>query len=87
MKNIKFLVKTNTDTYPIIIGSNLVNNFSKLLNNNKITFDKCLLVIDKKVPNNMISILKKTLKKNKVFKFYFHANEKNKNKKSVDKIL
>ena len=76
MKNIKFLVKTNTDTYPIIIGSNLVNNFSKLLNNNQITFDKCLLVIDKKVPNNMISILKKTLKKIKFSNFIFMLMKK-----------
>ena len=61
---IKLIVKTNTNKYPILIGNSLIKNLSLLLKNNSITFNKCMIVIDKKVPkkfkkdlNNWISIL------------------------------
>ena len=87
MKPIKLIIKTKSQTYPIIIGSNLVKNLLKYFNQNLVTFDKCLLVIDKKVPNRMISKITKSLKKQKVSKIFFNANEKNKNQKNVNKIL
>jgi 3-dehydroquinate synthase len=87
MKPIKIIVKTKSETYPIIIGDNIIKNLSKLLNRNLIKFDKCLLLIDKKVPSKMISIITKSLKKKKISKFLFNANEKNKNQKNVNKIL
>ena len=67
MKPIKIIVKTKSETYPIIIGDNIIKNLSKLLNRNLIKFDKCLLLIDKKVPSKMISIITKSLKKKKNF--------------------
>ena len=87
MKPIKLKVKTKLENYPIIIGSNLVNNLNSYLNKNSIIFNQCLLVIDKNVPNKMISKLTNSLKKNKVHKFIFVANEKNKNINYVNKIL
>ncbi len=87
MKPIKLKVKTFSETYPIIIGSNLVENLDKYLKKNSIDFNQCLLVVDKKVPKKMLSKIYKSLKKKKITKFFFEANEKNKNQKSVNKIL
>ena len=87
MKPIKLKVKTQSGTYPIIIGSNLIKDLTKYYKQNAINFNQCLLVIDKKIPNKMISKIIKSLKNKKIFKFYFIASEKNKNKKNVNKIL
>ena len=87
MKPIKIIIKTKSETYPIIIGNNLVKNISQLFKKNSIRFNKCLLVIDKKVPKRIVSIITKSLKRKKNFKYYFDANEKNKNQNQVNKIL
>ena len=87
MKPIKLTVRTQTEAYPIIIGSNLVKDLIKFINKSSINFDQCLLVIDKKVPKKMISKITKSLRRKKVFKYTFQANEKNKNQKNVNKIL
>ena len=87
MKHIKLNIKTKLDKYPIIIGSNLVKDLALHLNRNSISFNQCLLVIDKNVPSRMISKIIKSLKRKKIYKFLFNANEKNKNFNSVNKIL
>ena len=87
MKPIKLIVKTKSETYPIIIGSSLIKNLKKFFNQNLITFDKCLLVIDKKVPKKMILKIIRSLKTKKISKFIFIANEKNKNLNNINKIL
>ena len=87
MKPIKLNIRTESSKYPIIIGSNLIKNLSLYLKKNKIYFKKCLLVIDKKVPKRMISKISRSLKKKDVSKFFFDANEKNKNLKNINKIL
>ncbi|SMF79938.1 3-dehydroquinate synthase [Candidatus Pelagibacter sp. HIMB1321] len=87
MKPIKLNVKTNSDNYPIIIGSNLIKNISSHLSKNSIIFNQCLLVIDKNVPKKLINKISQGLKKKKIFKFNFDANEKNKNIKIVNEIL
>ena len=50
MKAIKLIVKTETHSYPIIIGSNLISKLDSLIKNNSVKFNKCLLIIDKKIP-------------------------------------
>ncbi len=50
MKPIKLKIKTKTQEYPIIIGSNLISNILKLTKNNSLNFKKCLLIIDKNIP-------------------------------------
>ena len=87
MKPIKLTVKVQSDTYPIIIGSNLIKDLTTYFNQNSIKFNQCLLIIDKKIPNKMISKILKSLKDKKIFKFFFIASEKNKNKENVNKIL
>ncbi len=76
MTTIKLKIKTKTENYPIIIGSNLVNNLNSHLKKNSIIFNQCLLIIDKNVPVKLISKLIKSLKNKKIYKFRFKANEK-----------
>jgi len=87
MKPIKLTIKTKSETYPIIIGNNLIKNLSKILRKNSINFNQCLLVIDKKISKRAISKITKSLKRKKVFKYYYEANEKNKNQNKVNEIL
>ncbi len=87
MKPVKIIVKTKNEKYPILIGRSLIANFSNLLKKNSITYKKCLIVIDKNVPKNNLTKITKSFKNIEVHKYIFHANEKSKNQKSVDKIL
>ena len=64
MKKIKLKVNTNSK-YAIIIGSGLIGKLSKILNENSIKFDKCLLVIDNKIPKFLIKKIIKSLSKKK----------------------
>ena len=83
MKPIKLKVKTKSQNYPIFIGSNLVNNISNVIKNNFISFNKCLIIIDKNIPKKIISTIKKSLKKKDMSILFFKANEKNKNIKII----
>ena len=87
MGTIKLQINTKDHKYPIFIGSGLITKLSKLLNKNSIKFDKCLLVIDNKVPKTLIKIILKSLPKKKTIIYIFNANELNKNQSSVNKIL
>ena len=49
MKPIKLKVETKNNQYPIIIGEDLTNNLSKIFKKNLINFNKCFLLIDKKI--------------------------------------
>ncbi len=87
MKPIKLNIRTKSENYPILIGSNLIQNLNKYLKENFINFNQCLIIIDKNVPNKMILKVIRSLKQKKLFKFLFNANEKNKNQKNVNQIL
>ena len=87
MRPIKLIIKTKSETYPIMIGTKLIQKFSKILSENSINFKKCLFVIDKNIQNQMVLKLTKSLKKKEVYKYSFLANEKNKNQKSISNIL
>jgi 3-dehydroquinate synthase len=87
MKHVKLVIKTKSETYPIIIGSNLIINLSKILKLNSISYNKCLLVIDKNLSYKIISKIIKSLKKEKIYTFFLIAKEKNKNQKNINNIL
>ena len=87
MKPIKLKINTKTQTYPIIIGSNLVSNISNIAKNNSLNFKKCLLVIDKNISSKIITKVKKSLIKKNLTIYFFKASEKNKSQNSVNKIL
>ena len=87
MKAIKLVVKTKTQSYPIIIGLNLISKISNLLKQNTLEFKKCLIVIDDKLSKKFVNKIKKSLSKKNTHILYFKASEVNKNIKSVNKIL
>jgi 3-dehydroquinate synthase len=87
MKHIKLAVKAKSGVYPIIIGSNLIPNLSKILKDNSVNYNKCLLVIDKNIPHKMINKISKSINGKNVYKYSFKSSEKNKNQKSVNRIL
>ena len=87
MRPIKLIVKTKSEKYPIIIGRNLISNLSEILKKNSISFKKCLLVLDRNIPNRYVKQISKTLKRYEIYKLIYNANEKNKNQKNVNKIL
>ena len=67
MKTIKLNIKTKSENYPMIIGSNIIKDLSLYLNESSINFSQCLLIIDKKIPNKIISKITKSLKKKRSF--------------------
>ena len=83
----KLIVNTGTQKYPILIGSNIVSKISRVLKKNSITFNKCLLILDKNVPRKIVGEIKKSLKGKKIFSLSIIASEKNKNQKCIDKML
>jgi len=87
MKLIKLEVKTGKQKYPIFIGNNILYKLQKLLKENFINFNQCLVVADKNVPRKLINKVLNSLPKKKILLHYFNASEKNKNQKSIDSIL
>ena len=87
MKKIEIKVKTKSKIYPIIIGKNIISQIPKILKTNNINFEKCLIVVDKRIPKIKLNILKKKIVSKKKIILFFNANEKNKNFQSVDLIL
>jgi 3-dehydroquinate synthase len=87
MKPIKLKINTKTQKYSIIIGSNLCSKISKITKENLVNFKKCLIVVDINVPKKIISKIKKSLNKKKLYVHFFRASEINKNLNSVNKIL
>ena len=87
MRQSKLLIKTKNKNYSIFVGKNITNNISKILKEEKIKFNKCLIIVDKKVPKSSIyKIIKKIKCKFKKI-IFFNSSEKNKNINSVNKIL
>ena len=87
MKPIKLKIQTKSQNYPIIIGSNLILNISKVIKNNSVDFKNCLLIVDSKISKKIIFNIKKSLNNKKLYVFKFKANEVNKNLNYINKIL
>ncbi|MDB9699775.1 3-dehydroquinate synthase [Candidatus Pelagibacter sp.] len=87
MNLIKLNVKTGSQKYPILIGSNILGNLSGFLKENLINFNQCLIVVDKNVPKKLINKVLNSLSKKKIILHSFNSSEKNKNQKSIDDIL
>ena len=87
MKKIKLNISTITQKYPIIIGKGIASNISKILFENSIEFKKCLIVVDKNVPKNILAKIKKSLIKKKIIIHYIKATEKNKSLNTSNSIL
>ena len=83
----KLLVSVNRDKYPIFIGAGLISNLKSIIKKQSINFVKCLIVVDRNVPNKKINIIRKKLYNKKIYIYFIKANEKNKNQKTTNKIL
>ena len=87
MNLIKLQVKTGNQKYPIIIGNNILSKFKGILKKNFIEFNQCLFVIDSNVPKEFIKKILQLFPKKILTTYHFKATEKNKNQKSIDKII
>ena len=87
MSLIKIQVKTKNQKYPIFIGNNILKKIKKILNENLINFNQCLVIADNNVPKKLIGTILNSLPKKNTCLYYFNSSEKNKNQKSVDNIL
>ena len=87
MNLIKLHIKTGNQKYPIFIGNNVLNKLKIILKKNLINFNQCLVIADKKVPKRLINKVLSSLPKKKTTLHYFNSSEKNKNQKSINKIL
>ena len=81
MNLIKLHVKIRNQKYPIFIGNNILNNLKKILKQNLINFNQCLVIADKNVPKKLIDKVLNSLPKKKISLHYFNSSEKNKNQK------
>tara|TARA_B110001452_G_scaffold246971_1_gene232694 strand:+ start:862 stop:1968 length:1107 start_codon:yes stop_codon:yes gene_type:complete len=87
MSSIKLKIKMGNQKYPIIIGNNVLSKLQRLLKENLINFNQCLIVVDKNAPKKLINNIFKSFPKKSLTIHYFNASEKNKNQKSIDKII
>ena len=87
MKSIKLIVKIGNLRYPIFIGNNTLDKLQEFLRKALINYNQCLVVVDKNVPKKLINKTLSFLPKKKIVVLYFNASEKNKNQKSINKIL
>ena len=86
MKTNKLLINTKDKNYSIIIGANVLDKISIILKKERIKFNKCLIIVDKRVPKKIVVRFKKKINTNKIFLKNYISNEKNKNYKNVNKI-
>ena len=87
MSLIKLQVNTVNQKYPIIIGKNILNKFNNFLKSSSINSNQFLIIADKNVPKKLIKRVLNSLPKKSRRIVYFDASEKNKNQKSVFKII
>ena len=67
MSLIKLTVKTDNQKYPIFIGNNVLHKLPKILKENLINFNQCLVVADKNVPKKLINKVLNSLPKKKYY--------------------
>ena len=87
MKNIKFIVKTKSKSYPIYFGNDILNTTGSLIKKNLVGIKKICIISDNKLPELLLKKLIKSLKKYDLRIFKLTANEKTKNIKVVNKII
>ena len=87
MNLIKLYVKTGSQRYPIFIGNNILDKIKKILKENFINFNQCLVIVDKNVPKKLMCKVLSSLPKKKISLYYFNSSEKNKNQKSIENII
>ncbi len=80
-------INTKSKHYNIYIGNNIISKFKKIINREKLSFKKSLIIVDKNVPKIFINKIKSNINCNKILTHIFNPSEKNKNLKYVNSIL
>jgi len=83
----KIQVRSKNQNYNIVIGNNITKKILKIFKDNSINFDKCLIVVDNKVPKKLIKKINFLLKKKNKFNYIFSPSEVNKNQNTINKLL
>ena len=83
----KLIVKTNNKNYPIYVGNHILKDLRKILVNEKINFNKTLIVVDKKIKKKFIKQTLINLKNKENYVIKFKSTEINKNIGEVEKII
>ena len=84
----KINIRTESNSYPIFIGNNILKNFNKHYLNLCPKSEKILFITNAKIPTKYFNSIEKTLtKKSKYFIMNIPSGEKNKNLLEVNKIL
>ena len=86
MKSYKLEINTKSKKYKVVVGSNLLKNVSRILKEENIHVDKCLILLDKNIPIKFKSLLTKNLNVKNKLVYNFSISEKIKNYKSINKI-
>ena len=87
MKTYRLSINTKQHSYPVIIGKNILPNVDNIFKENKIFFQKCLIIYDNKVPIKNLVILKKKLKNKNIYIYKINSSERIKNINTVNKII
>ena len=58
-------IKTKNQSYNVVVGNNVIKNLNKILKISSINFNKCLLIVDSKVPKKFVKKINSLLKKKK----------------------
>ena len=67
-ENFRLQIRTKDQKYSILIGNN-IEKLDKIINNERIVFNNCLIIFDNNLPKKFLNKVKKKLKKK-----YLHIN-------------
>ena len=84
MKSINIKIRTKNNSYPIVIGNNLIMNLMKVIKKNCLDFNRCLMIVDKKIPKKFLNQIKLALSNKDKSIYFFNSSEINKNFKNVN---
>jgi len=87
MKKDKLIVKTASGSYPVYLGNKIINSTGSMIKKQIPKAQKIFVIVDKKIPTNILKILKKSLKKYEVEVCKLNVNEKIKNYKVAFKLI
>ena len=87
MKKFKFIVKTKTKNYPIIIGENILDKIGNQINTKIPKCKKIALIVDNKVPKKILIRIKNSIKNFNYFFIKLNSSEKIKNLKTVNMLI
>ena len=87
MKNIKFIVKTKSKSYPIYFGNGILNTTGSLIKKNLVGVKKICIISDNKLPKLLLKKLIKSLKRYDLKIFKLSTNEKTKSLNVANKII